>query len=263
MTKFTRMIFGTLIIFLSANLAYSEECKKIVVSGDPEYPPFTWKDKNNNKLWGTFVELLEKAFSELNLPVEAKYVGNWARAQLNARRGAIDILAGPIYTEERAVYMDYVFPEFSIEPKAVFVMKSKAFPFEKWEDLIGMSGGGPLGFSYGDKFDAFAKEKLYLLKVSKTRQLFKMLELDRLNYVILGLYSGLIEAKKIGFAEKVEYLPKYLSSDKLFVAFSKKSPCKKYLGFLSQKSKEYRNLKTHEKLVPKYLTLWNNQRLGK
>jgi polar amino acid transport system substrate-binding protein len=257
MKKFTRIFFGALIISLFVNLAYSEECTKIVVSGDPEYPPITWKDRNSEKLLGTYVELLEIAFSELNIPIEAKYVGNWTRAQSNALHGNIDILAGPYINDERKTYMDYVFPEFSLDPTVVFVWKGQTFPFKKWEDLIGLKGGIPIGNSYGDQFDEFAKGTLKIRRVSSVKQLFRMLEAGRIKYILLGLYQGLIEAEKIGFNEKIEYLPHYLVSEKMYVAFSKKSPCKKYLKFLSQKSKEFASLKTHEKLLPKYIKLWN------
>ena len=60
---------------------------------------------------------------------------------------------------ERRTYMDYSI-SFMKDPVSVFVLKGKAFPFRRWEDLIGKRGCTPLGESFGKDFDRFIEQKL-------------------------------------------------------------------------------------------------------
>lgn len=249
-----------ILVFLFVNMAYSSENEIITVTANGEFPPISWQDKDNpKKITGVSIELLEMAFREKGISVEAKYVGPWKRAQLNVQNGEIDMLAAPYINEERQVYFDYIFPAFMEDPVVIFVKKGQIFPFEKWEDLIGMTGGTPLGNSYGEKFDKFAKEKLTIEWVSSVELVFRKLEYGRNRYLVYGLYSGLAEAQRTGFENKIEYLPNDVSTEGMYMAFSKKSPFKKYIPFLGQKMKEYKESKIPEKLVEKYLKIWKEQ----
>ncbi len=263
---FIRSFFwsGVLILIL-ASVAYSAEsanCKKILVTGNAEYPPLTWQDKTNpKKLIGFAVELLEIAFSEIGIEVDARYVGHWARAQHEVKLGNIDMLGGAYITEERKTYMDYVIPPFVMDPTVIFVKKENSFPFEKWEDLIGLAGGTPIGNSYGERFDKFAEEHLTIERIAKLSQAFKMLEFERSDYVIYGLYPGLAEAEVTGLEGKIEYLLNSVISEGLYFAFSKKSPCncQEIKGHLAKKVKAFSEQKLPDKLIKKYLEIWKEQ----
>jgi polar amino acid transport system substrate-binding protein len=240
----------------------SAECEKIVATGNAEYPPILWRDKANpGKLIGVSVELLERAFGELGITVEAKDVGSWARAQQDARKGKTDILAGAFITEERKTYMDYIIPPFMTVPSVIWVMKGQTFPFENWDSLIGLKGGTLINNSFGEKFDTFAKEKLTIEGVPRIEQAFKKMEAGRNRYVVYELYQGLAIAEITGFKDKIEYLPNPVSEEGLYFTFSKKSPCNqdKLKEHLTQKVKAYLEQKTTSTLLEKYLKIWKQQ----
>jgi polar amino acid transport system substrate-binding protein len=260
-----RKIVATFVIAFLANAAFAQgwgQSKVITVTGNAEYPPVTWQDKNDpRKMTGSAIELLELAVKDLGIRVEGKYVGPWARAQANVRGGLVDMLAGAYITEERKVYMDYITPPFMMDPTVVFVKMGDDFKFERWEDLVGLRGGAPIGNSYGEKFDAFEKKHLAIERVPLIGQAFDKLESGRNQYVVYGLYPGLAEAEVEGRRARISYLPNSVISEGLYFAISKKSPFNtpQIKDHLAKKVKEFASQKLPEQLMEKYLKLWKQQ----
>jgi len=85
------------------------------------------------------------------------------------------------------------------------------------------------------------------------------MEAGRNRYLVYGLYPGLAEAQRTGFENQLEYLPNYVITQGMHIAFSKKSQYKKYIPFLSQKLEKFKEAKIPEKLVEKYLKIWKEQ----
>ncbi len=239
-----------------------ERCKVVIVTGNAEYPPLTWRDKQHpDRITGFAIELLTLAFKDLGITVEARYVGPWARAQDMVRQGEVDMLAGAYITEERKTYMDYITPPFIMDPTVVFVKKGDKLRFNKWEDLIGLKGGTPIGNSYGEKFDAFEKERLDIERVPKLAQAFDKLEAGRNRYVIYGLYPALAEAEVTGRRDRITYLAESVISEGLYFTLGKKSACNcpRIKAHLEKKTKEFSRQKLPERLMEKYLKLWKEQ----
>ena len=149
----------------------------------------------------------------------------------------VQTCALPIYTEERTVFLDFCEPYLNIDV-CVIVPKGKTFVFEKWDDLIGKRGIGIRGDSQGNEFDNFDKTKLNMFRVTDTQQAYAMLVYkDRMDYLIYAREAALIDAVKLGYSEKIELLPTPVTSQKLYIAFSKKSPYAGYVPALSEKIK--------------------------
>jgi polar amino acid transport system substrate-binding protein len=109
---------------------------------------------------------------------------------------------------------------------AIFVAKGKAFPFTGQDDLIGKKGVTNEGESYGTAFDAFIKDKLDVARTAGIDNAFKDLLSGKADYLIAGYYPGLAEAAKAGLKDQIEVLDQALLTAEMFVAFSKKSPCR-------------------------------------
>jgi polar amino acid transport system substrate-binding protein len=106
------------------------------------------------------------------------------------------------------------------------VAKGKKFPFSGQDDLIGKKGVTNQGESYGTEFDAFIKDKLTVARADGIDDALQDLVSGKADYMIAGYYPGLAEAAKAGLKDKVEALDPALLSAEMFVAFSKKSPCR-------------------------------------
>ncbi len=255
-----KLLFAIIIATLLTGAAHAGECKKIVITSDPEYPPISWQDTENpGKIIGVAIELAEKAFAEIGIPVESKYVGPWRRSLLKAEMGEIDMIAGLYRNEKRETYLEYVQPACMGDPAVIFVMKGKAFKYGKWDDLIGLTGGIRLGDSYGEAFDKFAKKKLELDRAARFELLFKKMQNGRNRYFLYGLYPGLAQAEEAGVREQLEYLPNPVTNEGIYMAFSKISLCKSHKLYLGKKIQEYVEAQIPEALVEKYLKIWKNQ----
>jgi polar amino acid transport system substrate-binding protein len=210
---------------LTGNATFAaDECAKIIATGHPQYPAIAYKDGDN--IVGAAPMLVEAIAKQLNIPLESKYMGSWEDAQAAARDGKADMIFGIYYNDERAKYLDYVRPAFTFDDVAVFVVKGKEFDFKGQDDLIGKKGVTNQGESYGTDFDAFMKDKLDVARTPGIEAAFKDLLAGKADYLIAGYYPGLAEAAKEGNKDKVVALDQALLTAEMFVAFSKKSPCR-------------------------------------
>lgn len=247
-------------IFLFPILFFSKVCfanDTIIISGHPEYPPITWQE--GNKIVGVAIELVQTIFTELNVPYKVVPTGPWARVQMNAEKGRIDVITSLYINPDRQSYMHFC-EFFMIDPVSIFVLKGKTFPFKKWEDLIGKKGNTVRGESYGKNFDSFIIERLEIERVTTVAQNFFKLEKERIDYAIIGLYPGLSNASIIGFKEKIEVLPQNITEENLYMAFSKKS---KHIKLIPQVNEIIIRLKKEgliDKWIEKYLKYYEDTR---
>ena len=82
-----------------------------------------------------------------------------------------------------------------------------------------------IGESYGDKFDAFMAKDLTVARAAGVDKAFAALLAHQADYMIIGLFPGRDEARRLGIVDKVAFLPKELVSSAMYVAFSKQSKC--------------------------------------
>jgi polar amino acid transport system substrate-binding protein len=213
------------VVALTGNATIAaDDCAKIVATGHPQYPVIAYRDGDN--IAGAAPVLVEAIAKNLKVPLESKYMGSWADAQAAARDGKADLIFGIYYNDERATYLDYVKPAFMFDDVAIFVVKGKEFPFTGQDDLVGKKGVTSKGESYGNEIDAFMKDKLNVARVDAIDDAFKALLDGEADYLIAGYYPGFAEVAKSGLKEKVVALDQALLTAEMFVAFSKKSPCR-------------------------------------
>ncbi len=231
-----KFIYYFMIYFcLISGVSFAQE-PLTVVSALPA-KPYAWIEGNN--MVGVGMDILHAFFDELKIELEPRLYP-WARSLLYAKSGKIDALLTIFYTEERTKFME--FPEHYLDiDVCVIVPKGKTFKFEKWDDLIGKRGVGIRGDSQGNDFDIFDKQKLKMNRVTYIEQAFKMLESDRKDYFIYVKETALIEAAKVGYIDKIEILPVPVTSQKLYITFSKKSKYAKYVPALSEKIKLWKS----------------------
>jgi len=216
-------VLAALTLTSSAALA-EDTCTKITATGHPQYPVIAFKDGDN--IVGAAPMLVEAIAKKINIPLESKAMGTWADAQAATKDGKADMIFGIYYNDERAAYLDYVKPAFMFDDVAIFVAKGKEFPFKGQNDLVGKKGVTNKGESYGTEFDAFMKDKLDVARAEGINDAFKALLDGKADYLIAGYYPGVAEAAKDGLKDKVVALDQALLTAEMFVAFSKKSPCR-------------------------------------
>jgi polar amino acid transport system substrate-binding protein len=218
---------GTMLVAFSiAGVAAPAQpaCAALTITGHPSYPPIAWAKQG--KIVGAAPTLVRKIAAGLGVKrLVSKDFGSWQAAQGAARDGNADVIFGIYKNDERTAYLDFIEPPFMADPVAVVVRKGEAFAYAEWRDLKGRKGVTNAGESYGDKFDAYMAKELSAARAVGVDKAFAALLARQADYLIIGLYPGRDEAKRLGIAGKIAFLPKELLSSAMYVAFSKKSKC--------------------------------------
>jgi polar amino acid transport system substrate-binding protein len=256
-------ILGLMGLLLFPGLASAVgKCERLVATGNPEYPPYLWRDPQSpQRLIGANADLLALIGKQLGVKIEIIYTGPWSRAQDEVRTGRVDLLAGAFLTLPRLETMDYVHPAFFSTPSVVWVRKGQGFPYSGWEDLRGRTGGTLVHNSFGQQFDAFAKANLSLEEVPSLIQAFQKLLLGRTDYVIYERYPGVALANTQGMLESLETLEPPISSEGLYLTLSHNSACNDpwLRGQLAKKMTELTAAGLPESLLQRNLERWKAQ----
>ncbi len=201
-------------------------CDTLVVSGNPEYPPLLWpSDQSPGYLMGAVPALLQEIVEPLGVEVQVRDKGAWARVQRLAQLGEIDLVAGAFMTSERIAYMDYMLPPMTNLPTSVWVPKDRPFVYRHWPDLQGKRGGTLINNSFGQRFDQYAIENLRIDGVRSIDQSYLMALAGRVDYVLYEELQGRVKLRRLGLTDKFIALKPPVSSEGLFFAFPKRSPC--------------------------------------
>ncbi|WP_068456549.1 MULTISPECIES: ABC transporter substrate-binding protein [unclassified Oleiphilus] len=243
----------------SLSLAETRECKTLRATGNPEYPPYLFRESEDNmKLVGANAEIMQLIAEKIGAEIDVSYTGPWSRAQKEVRDGRFDLLAGAFFTVPRAQYMDYVYPSFLTTKSVVWVNKEKPFDYKKREDLIGHTGATVIHNSFGEEFDEFAKASLDLNGVASLRQAFDMLVLGRVDYLLYENSPAQAYSRTWGVSDKVAVLGDGISAEGLYLTLSHSSSCNTgaLRGKLTKALREIVESGQAEKALQKGLALW-------
>ena len=218
------MLVAALLVGALGPAQAQQACSTLVITGHPSYPPVAWAAQG--KIVGAAPTLVCGIAAKLGVKdVVSKDYGSWAGARDAVRTSEADVIFGIYKNDARAKYLDYVEPPFMIDPVAIVVRKDEGFAFAEWSDLKGRKGVTNAGESFGDRFDAYMAKELTVMRAAGVDKAFAALLAQQADYMIIGLYPGRNEAKRLRLADKVAFLPKALVSADMYVAFSKKSKC--------------------------------------
>ncbi|WP_079228388.1 substrate-binding periplasmic protein [Pseudomonas putida] len=260
-----RSLLLSLFMLLPAHALAEALCGQLTATGNPEYPPYLWRDPHNpEQLIGANADLLKAVGKALGLEVKVVYGGPWSRAQEEVRTGRIDLMAGYFMTQERQQQMDFISPPFLRTRSVVWVRQDDAFAYREWADLKGHKGGTLVSNSHGQQFDDYARANLQLEAVPGARQAFEKLLLKRNDYVIYEQYPGMALVRTQGWEGQLKVLDPPVSSEGLYLALSHQSKCNRaeLRERLAQKMKEMVAGPVPEQLVEKNLELWKQQQVG-
>ena len=204
-------------------------CEKLRVGGSSRWFPIAYTAKDGQKIIGIGYDLIKLIAAKLALEVEINGQLPWKRALKYLKEGQLDVISALYWTEQRALDFHYSKAYFYNEPR-IFVLKEKRFSYQKFEDLIGLSGIIPTGGSFGEAFDQFAREnKLQLQGVSSKKLMVRALFNGMADYFIQDHLDGLSYLKQQRLEGSIIALPTPVSATPVHFALSKKSPCAAYL----------------------------------
>lgn len=226
----------------------SKPSRALIASGHPEWPPVMFRE--GKEIVGAGPELVRKIFGDLGIQLEVPYSGPWEDVLSEAKTGKIDLVVAAYKTKEREESFVYSDP-YTIDPLVVFVASDKTFKFATSSDLLGKSGVGLIGDSYGQKFDNYSAAHLHLRRVQTVAEAFDLIVNHQADYFINSLYAGELEIKKNKRTQIVN-LPIFVSEQNFYIMISKKSPFVQYIPDVNRLIKKYKKDGTVDRLVAKY-----------
>ncbi len=259
-------IIGLMLCFsLTFSLAPSSEarevCKTVLATGNPEYPPYLWRDpEDENRLIGANADFMQAVARELGVAIEVRYMGPWGRVQEEARLGRLDLIAGAFFTIPRLDYMDYFYPAFRETRTVIWTPNNSTLNFRKWSDLVGKQGVTVINNSFGEEFDRYAKDSLKISMVPSLEQAIKMLSMGRTDYLIYEEDPGLAYVAKMNISG-VKTSAVAVAAENLYVTMSHKSACNtpEFRGRLSKAIYNLNKQGLMNKFIANNIQLWRKQ----
>ncbi len=260
--RYGKLVSVALLTLISSSLAWSQEaCTTMLASGNPQYPPYLWRDPaDENRLIGANADLMQLLAKEIGIPIELRYVGPWGRVQEEARAGRIDLIAGAFWTGPRTEYMDYFHPPFHDTRSVIWVRTNSKINYTRWHDLIGLQGVTVINNSFGEAFDRFSKQSLKMTQVASLEQAIQMLRRSRADYMIYEDSPGQAFLSKLGISD-VKMLSPAVANENLFLTLSHKSACNsgEMRGRITRAMIKLSGQKVMSGLLESNIQLWRRQ----
>ncbi len=244
-----KLCISIMAVLIFSGYAHSRD-KLIVTAAESIYAKQVTVD-GELRLEGPAVKLVTHIFKDFKIPVDTKVIP-WKRAMVGLKSGKIDAMITFLYSKERTEFFAFT-DDYDSADTSIFVKKGNAFPFKKWDDLIGLKGLRIEGRSEGPEFDTFREENLDITQVTALTNIIKMIALGRYDYAVDKRYDIIMEAKRNGLWEKIEILSMPVKSNKIRIGFSKKSPFVKYVPEVNKKIAALKADGTIEKWIQEVL----------
>lgn len=202
------------------------KCERLVVTGSPDAPPYSWRDPQDPRhLIGANVDLLQQLGNELGLKVEVLYAGKRSDALAEVRSGRMDLLVDAPLAIAELTSLDYLHPPLVQNEYVVWTRHDSTLVYDNLADLHQHPGALSEKARLTPEFEAFAKSQLKLEKVPNLTQAFQKLLLGQVDYVLAGRYSGMAMARSLGMADDLIVRGLPLDRPGLYLALSHNSAC--------------------------------------
>jgi len=228
-----------LLIFSSINIFSASTLKPLTITVG-EWPPFITESHNNN---GFIADLIQDIFKEAGYMVTFNFVP-WSRSYKTAAAGRSDATALWLHNTKRENDFYYSAPVLQEEFFFFYLSKNK-FDWNSLDDLKQFKISTLLGTSYGEEFDAAAKEmRLHIEEVPTLEQSILSLLASRVAITPLEKHVAFASIKKLikpDEINKITYHPKPLFRNYSYILFPKALPeSQKHISAFNKKLTEYR-----------------------
>jgi len=239
--------------FLSP-LTFAEE-KPFSVAFNESWPPFSFRDENN-EMSGILVDIIKEVFeTKLNIPVEF-YGYPWKRVQHNVKIGVHDALVTTA-TDKRLTYsVRSKEPVYVLEEKA-FINKNSRYKdklssltLENISELKNYNVCDMIGNGWADSF--YGRHNIEIKRFKDINLCFRNIAFERFDIAIHVSAAGLSQLKKEALTDKVEMLPVLFDEVPFPLLVSKKS---EYLEILPKFDEAIQAFKAEggiQKIVDRY-----------
>jgi polar amino acid transport system substrate-binding protein len=216
-TMRSKIIFTSILcLILQLPFSLGQAQDRLVVVTD-QWAPYVFQE--GNAIRGVDYEIMMAVLSQMGYEVDFKLMP-WKRCVRMIEEHQADAILDISMNEHREKTMYFPTEKISESVSVLFHLKGKSFTYKVLEDLRGLTVGTVLGYAYSSEFleaDFFTREP-----VKTEEQNWKKLLYGRIDLFLSNKNVGLYTARKMGIQDKVEFIPKVVSSGNNYLAFSKK-----------------------------------------
>ncbi|MCL7942460.1 transporter substrate-binding domain-containing protein [Marinobacter sp. ATCH36] len=232
------------IIVLASPLVSAENGGHSVTVGINHAPPY--RVVGDEGVTGLYVDIFNEIAERVGWDV--RYVeAPFRRILLVMEEGVVDVMLGPLKTDERERMMAFVAPVFPPERKLFFYYRDE-YRINEYDDLYGKKIGVLDGASYFETFDS--DEKLTKEPIARYENLMRMLELGRVDVVVAPELVGRHTVRQLDIDVSVS--PYQVPGEHSYIAISRTSPVFSRQEEINQVFDEIRQDGTYDKLVMGY-----------
>jgi ABC-type amino acid transport substrate-binding protein len=218
------------VAMLFASVSYGQKvCDKLTITAASEDAPSSWLI--DGKLQGSSVEYFTDIARKAGVnKVEFKAYDTWSAALNAARVGNVDMILSVGWSQERARYLNYVWPHYQISYLLVVVRKGNTFKLVKYDDLKGRKGIAIKDVTYGDgPFANLVNTSPDMRYAMNITDAFAELKSGSVDY-FLGYENNVLAEMRIkNTFEEFEFVDTVPFALNEYAAFSKKSKCAEQL----------------------------------
>lgn len=232
-------------------------CERLVMVGHPDYPPFSWAV--GKRLLGMGPSLVERLAADAGVELELRATDSWPAALQMVMRGHADGVYGLYRNSERMQWLTYLVTPIADDQVGVIVARGKAFPYKDRNSLIGRRGVTSNGESFEDSLDTFITARLDVARVPGQAAALRSVISGKSEYAIEPLATAMAEARALKIEDKIEVLGKPLLSTKMYIAFSRQSPCRELADRFNRELRAFASNGTLSRLTKEANDLWDQR----
>ncbi len=224
--RFISAVLLSSLFCLPAGLLAAGKCERLVATGNPQSPPYLWRDPlHPDLLQGASADLLQHLGRELGVEIAVLDSGTWTTAQDEVRNGRMDLLLDTPLTLPQLEQLDYVHPSAWSVDTLVWVRREQVLVYNDWSSLRGYKGADVRHAAGTAEFAAFAKDNLTIETLPSLSKALQALALGQHDYVLAPRDAGQLALVRLGLSEQLQALPTAVMSQSLFLGLSHNSAC--------------------------------------
>lgn len=224
-------------------IAVAQEAR-IVTVGINHAPPY--RVVTDHGVTGLYVDIFNEIANRIDWQV--RYVeAPFRRVLRMMEEGKVDVMLGPLKSDEREQMMSFVAAVYPPERK-LFFYRSDEHRIMGYDDLRGKKIGVLSGAKYFDRFDN--DKELVTEPISRYENLMKMLEKDRVDVVIAPELVGRYTVNQLG--ADVSVSPYQVPGEHSYIAISRASPLISQQDEINRAFEQMRVEGTYDRLVMSY-----------
>lgn len=206
----------------SKQIVESKLDEKVIILVTENYIPYGFEE--NGIIKGIAVDVLNEAFARQGYGIELKMFP-WTRGLQMVEDGDTDGIFCAFYSEERAIYMQYLNEPIAYEAQYVYTLKDSPVNFDGTLDSLKPYRIGVIqDWFYGGDFERAVKART--LNVEKVTDLpinLQKLMDGRIDAIVNPRFSTLYYLKQMNIQDKViEQSVPFREPSGLYLAFTKK-----------------------------------------